>query len=451
MPRPRRSRELSVWMNAERVGTWTLGANSTHSFAYSESWLGAPAARPISLSMPLRAAGVPYRDQVVESFFDNLLPDSREIRRRIQSHFHTASTRAFDLLAEIGRDCVGALHLLPIDQEPAGLGGIEGLPLDEGAIAALLRTQPNSAFTGGHDYDEFRISLAGAQEKTAFLRHRDGWQRPLGATPTTHIFKLPLGRVGNMQADFSTSVENEWLCAQIVEAFGLAVAPCAMANFEDQRVLIVERFDRRLARTGTHWLRLPQEDCCQALGVPPAMKYEAEGGPGIKAILDLLLASQDAAADRLAFFRTQLVFWLLCATDGHAKNFSVSIEPLGRFRLTPLYDVLSAYPILGQGANQLAPARARMAMAVTGKNRHYEWNRILARHWSQTARACGIDPEQARQIIDELVSQTPAVIDRVGHALPANFPAVVAEPIFDGLRVAAARLAAAPAASERAD
>lgn len=445
MARPRGSRELTVWMNAERVGTWTLGANSTHTFAYSESWLASPSARPISLSMPLRAAGVPYRDQVVESFFDNLLPDSRDIRRRIQTRFHAASARAFDLLAEIGRDCVGALQLLPGDEEPAGLDRIEGRPLDEVAIAALLRTQTNSAFAGGHDYDEFRISLAGAQEKTALLRHRDGWQRPLGTTPTTHIFKLPLGRVGNMQADFSTSVENEWLCAQIVEAFGLTVARCEMANFEEQRVLIVERFDRRLARSGSHWLRLPQEDCCQALGVPPAMKYEADGGPGIKAILDLLLGSQEAAKDRLAFFRTQLVFWMLCATDGHAKNFSIGIEPLGRFRLTPLYDVLSAYPILGQGANQLAASRARMAMAVTGKNRHCEWNRILARHWLQTARACGIDPAQARQTLVELVGQTPAVIDRVGKTLPANFPATVAEPIFAGLRAAAAKLAAAPA------
>jgi serine/threonine-protein kinase HipA len=428
-------------MNAERVGSWTLGANNTHTFAYTDSWLSAPAARPISLSMPLRAVEVPYRDHVVESFFDNLLPDSREIRRRIQTHFHAASTRAFDLLAEIGRDCVGALQLLPLDQVPTGLDRIEGLPLDDVAIAQLLRTQPNSAFTGGHDYDEFRISLAGAQEKTALLRHQGGWQRPLGTTPTTHIFKLPLGRVGNMQADFSSSVENEWLCAQIVDAYGLAVAQCEMASFEDQRVLIVERFDRRLARAGTHWLRLPQEDCCQALGVAPAMKYEADGGPGMKAILDLLLGSQDATADRLAFFKAQLVFWLLCATDGHGKNFSVSIQPEGRYRLTPLYDVLSAYPILGQGANQMAPARARMAMAVSGKNRHYEWNRILARHWLQTAHACGIDAGEARRTIDELVSQTPAVIARTSNALPAIFPAAVADAIFDGLRVASAKLA----------
>lgn len=441
MARPRKTRQLAVWMNAERIGSWTLGSNNSHAFAYGESWLVSPASRPLSLSMPLRPGDIPYRDEVVEAFFDNLLPDSREIRRRIQARFHAASTHAFDLLAEIGRDCVGAVQLLPIDQAPIGLDRIESQALSDAEIAQLLRSTPASAFLGQHGYDEFRISLTGAQEKTALLWHEGGWHRPLGATPTTHIFKLPLGRVGNMQADFSTSVENEWLCAQIVAAYGLPVASCEIAVFEDQKALIVERFDRRLAQAGTHWLRLPQEDCCQALGVPPAIKYESDGGPGIKAILDLLLGAQDAAADRLTFFKAQVVFWLLCATDGHAKNFSLAIEPQGRYRMKPLYDVLSAYPILGRGANQLALERARMAMAVTGKNRHYEWNRILRRHWISTARICGIAQDVVQTMIDELVANTPEVIANVTAALPPTFPVHVADTVFAGLRASAVKLA----------
>lgn len=440
MARPRKTRQLAVWMNAERIGTWTLGSNNSHAFAYEESWLVSPASRPLSLSMPLRPGDIPYRDEVVESFFDNLLPDSREIRRRIQARFHAASTHAFDLLTEIGRDCVGAVQLLPLDLAPVGLDRIDSQPLSDAEIAQLLRSTPGTAFLGQHGYDEFRISLAGAQEKTALLWHQGSWHRPLGATPTTHIFKLPLGRVGNMQADFSTSVENEWLCAQIVAAYGLQVASCEIAVFEEQKALIVERFDRRLAQAGTHWLRLPQEDCCQALGVPPAIKYESDGGPGIKAILDLLLGAQDAAADRLTFFKAQLVFWLLCATDGHGKNFSLSIEPQGRYRMTPLYDVLSAHPILGRGANQLAPERARMAMAVTGQNRHYEWTRILRRHWISTARTCGISQDVAQAMIDELVASTPAVIAKVTAALPSTFPAQVADTVFAGVRSAATKL-----------
>ncbi len=440
MARPRKTRQLAVWMNAERIGTWTLGANSAHAFSYEESWLVSSASRPLSLSMPLLPADISYRDNVVESFFDNLLPDSLEIRRRIQTRFHATSTHAFDLLAEIGRDCVGAVQLLPIDQAPVRLNRIDSQTLSNADIAQLLRRTPASVFFGQHGYDEFRISLAGAQEKTALLWHQGCWQRPLGATPTTHIFKLPIGRVGNMQADFSTSVENEWLCAQIVAAYGLPVASCEISVFEDQKALIVERFDRRLAQAGTHWLRLPQEDCCQALGVPPAIKYESDGGPGIKAILDLLLGAQDAAADRLLFFKAQIVFWLLCATDGHGKNFSLAIEPQGRYRMTPLYDVLSAYPILGRGANQLAPERARMAMAVSGQNRHYEWSCILRRHWFSTARECGISQHAAHEIIDELITNTPVVIAKVSESLPAAFPAELAESIFAGIQSSVSQL-----------
>lgn len=441
MPRPHKTRQLAVWMNAERVGTWTLRPNNGHAFNYEESWLVSPASRPLSLSMPVQPVAVPYRGSIVESFFDNLLPDSREIRRRIQARFHATSTDAFDLLTEIGRDCVGAVQLLPIDQAPVGLDRIDSQVLTDTEIAQLLRSTPATAFLGQHGYDQFRISLAGAQEKTALLRHEGAWHLPLGATPTTHIFKLPLGRVGNMQADFSSSVENEWLCAQIVAAYGLPVAGCEIAIFEDQKALIVERFDRRLSQEGTHWLRLPQEDCCQALGMSPAIKYESDGGPGIKAILDLLLGSQDAATDRLMFFKAQLVFWLLCATDGHAKNFSLAIKPQGRYRLTPLYDVLSAYPILGHGANQLPPERARMAMAVTGHNRHYEWTRIFRRHWISTARLCGISEKAAQTLIEELAANTPTVIARVGATLPSTFPVDVANSIFDGMRTSAVKLA----------
>jgi serine/threonine-protein kinase HipA len=62
--------------------------------------------------------------------------------------------------------------------------------------------------------------------------------------------------------DLSTSVENEWLCAQIVRAYGIEVASCQMETFGEFKTLVVERFDRRLAADGKWYLRLPQEDLC---------------------------------------------------------------------------------------------------------------------------------------------------------------------------------------------
>jgi len=437
MARPRKRKALGVWMNGLEVGTWLQESTGEHVFAYSPQWLAQPEARPLSLSMPLRT-GSPYRGRMVEGWFDNLLPDSREIRQRMQSRFHAASARAFDLLTEIGRDCVGAVQLLPDGQVPEDIGRISGEALSESDIAALLRATPVAGT--GDGAAEFRISLAGAQEKTALLWHEGRWQRPLGATPTTHIFKLPLGRVGNFQGDLSTSVENEWLCSRIVEAYGLPVARTQIGLFEDQKALIVERFDRRLALDGSHWLRLPQEDLCQALDVPSALKYEADGGPGVLPIMDLLLGSRIADLDRRTFLKAQVVFWLLCATDGHAKNFSVTIEPKGRFRLTPLYDVISVWPLIGRGARQLALEKARMAMAVLSKNRHYRWNDIRPRHWLSTARACGFDPEVMQAIVDEVVETTPRVRASIQSLLPGDFPASVSEPILSGLERGADRL-----------
>ena len=243
-----------------------------------------------------------------------------------------------------------------------------------------------------------------------------------------------------MQADLSTSVENEWLCAQIVREFGLPAANCNIAEFSDQKVLVVERFDRRLANDKQWWIRLPQEDMCQATATPPALRYEADGGPGVSDICSLLLGSRNAATDRRNFFKTQVLFWLLCATDGHAKNFSVFIEANGRFSLTPIYDVISAYPILGGRKNQMPPQKVKMAMAVRGKNRHYKWSEIQTRHWISTAAEVGLEAT-AREDILGLVERAPSVVERVAALLPKHFPDKVSGPIFDGLLRSAKRLA----------
>ena len=147
------------------------------------------------------------------------------------------------------------------------------------------------------------------------------WCRPLGATPSTHIFKLPLGVIANTsRVDMFDCVKNEWLCAQIVQALGLPMAHTEMAVFGDQRVLIVERFDREWMEDGKWIARLSQEDICQALGLPPRLKYEDDGGPSAAAGLTLLAGSADAETDRMAFQLVQLAFWLMAAPDGHAKN-----------------------------------------------------------------------------------------------------------------------------------
>ena len=118
MGRPSKTRRLTIRMNGDKVGTWTLTSADDHVFNYDPAWPASTFARPISLSMPFLPGNAPYRGAVVESFFDNLLPDSLDIRRRLQARFGAASPLAFDLLAETGRDCVGALQVSPEGVDP---------------------------------------------------------------------------------------------------------------------------------------------------------------------------------------------------------------------------------------------------------------------------------------------------------------------------------------------
>lgn len=427
-------------MNGQRVGLWSRRA-AGDTLAYAKTWFDAPHGRPLSLSLPFQPGNQAHQGEAVRNYFSNLLPDSQPILERLAQRFKTGSTEAFDLLTEIGRDCVGALQIVPAGQEPGNPLVIEGVALDDAGVARELAAAISSGARPGEADDPapFRISLAGAQEKTALLRVGQQWLRPTGATPTTHILKLPLGLVGNQKLDLRDSVENEWLCAQLLAAYKLPVASCELGNFDGTRALIVERFDRRWTADDKALLRLPQEDMCQAMGTSPLLKYEADGGPGMDRILALLASSGQRERDRETFFRAQLLFWLLCAPDGHAKNFSIHIGARGAFTMTPLYDVLSAYPMLGAGPNQINPHKIRLAMAVRGKNPHWKMRDVLRRHWNEVARRHGV-AESADALIAEIVRITPAVIARVGAGLPAQFPAHVADSIFAGLQDAATRL-----------
>jgi serine/threonine-protein kinase HipA len=428
----RDSRALFVWANGARVGTWRWPLRTAPEFEYAESWMSMSDARPLSLSLPLPAAPIPHRGAAVEAYFDNLLPDSDTIRRRLQERFQTKSRGAFDLLGAIGRDCVGAIQLLPLDEPPPDVEAVDASALTGKQIEAELAAvvSPRAFGVGARD---FRISIAGAQEKTAFLKWKGKWCRPSGSTPTTHIFKLPLGLVANGQADMSTSVENEWLCARIAAEFGLPTARCEIERFGQTKVLIVERFDRVLHSSGKFWLRLMQEDMCQATGLPSVRKYQADGGPGVQEIARILDTSVERTADRETFFRSQLLFYLLAAPDGHGKNFSIRILPRGEYRLTPLYDVLSAWPVIGNRSRQLPLQKIKLAMALPGtRGWHYKLGAIQRRHFEELAKRLRLGNEAGR-IIDDMLGNVPRVIAAAQRGLPRGFPQALLDSILEGM------------------
>lgn len=420
----RRLGPLGVWMNGRRVGRLSSETSGAIHFRYDPDWLAWEGAMPISLSLPLREDA--WSGPPVLNVLDNLLPDLTEIRRHMAERIGAEGSDPFSLLAAIGRDCVGALQFLPDEEAPGPLNRIDAEPYSEDQIADLIGSLGRSPLGVTGD-DDFRISLAGAQEKTAMLRRDGQWFLPHGSTPTTHILKPTIGMVDGF--DLSTSVENEHLCMRLASAFGLPVAATEMATFGERRVLVVERFDRRWLPDG-RLIRLPQEDFCQATSTPSARKYENKGGPGAVAVLNLLLGSDDPGRDRQTILRALIVFWLLGATDGHAKNFSLSLRPGGGYALTDLYDILSTQPLVAMGALRLA--QFKMSMAI-GDNRNYRIEAILPRHFEQTAAAARMPRTVVRDLFEDLADRAPKALEAVLESLPIEFPQSVAEPIAAGI------------------
>lgn len=439
MGRKSHSRALSVWTNGQRVGTWTIPTRGDIEFIYDPEWMSSPSGRPLSLSLPYTGDQA-LKGARVRNFFDNLLPDSEPIRKRLATRFKTETTEAFDLLQAIGRDCVGAVQLLGEDEIPTDITSIIGTPMSEEEIEKLLiQTTSTGPLSNLDDNEDLRISLAGAQEKTALLWHDGAWMRPHGSTPTTHILKLPLGLVGHRKADFSTSVENEWLSMNLLAEYGLPVATTALLTFGSQKALGVERFDRQLHSSGTWLMRLPQEDFCQVKGVPSHLKYESDGGPGLADLAGVLSGSVQAEQDLATLLKAQVLFWMLAAPDGHAKNFSIRLLPQGRYSLTPLYDVMSIWPVEGNGASQFSHYKAKLAMALLGKNKHYHFKDVQRRHFNSTAAKC-FQRTDAEDLIEQVLERTTTAIDNVAKKLPKGFPEKVAESIFQGLRKSAEQL-----------
>lgn len=438
MGRPSQTRALGVWANGLRVGRWTIPRSGPMTLTYDEAWASAPEGRPLSLSLPFTLDELTVTGERVAHYFDNLLPDSEPIRRRISSRFGVGRD-TFALLAAIGRDCVGAVQLLPLDEEPHDVHKIQTRPLTDAEVERLLRATTQAGSFSGDEGQDFRISLAGAQEKTALTFHRGRWCMPLGSTPTTDILKLPLGLVGLRELDLRLSVENEWLCSRVLAAFGVPVAESEILTFGEVKTLGVKRFDRKLHPSKKYWLRLPQEDFCQVTGRPSSAKYEHEGGPGLVEMSHILASSDSRETDLTTLMKAQLLFWMLAAIDGHAKNFSIHLLPQGRFHLAPLYDVISAWPVVGKRADQLHEKKLKMAMALRGKNKHYRLDEIRREHFNTTARACGFGPDM-NGLLDETIEATPRVIAQVGNELPKDFPIHLFEAVTEGLERAARML-----------
>lgn len=426
MARRRKHAPLRVLLNNRLVGYLNKAPGGAVDFRYDDAWLGWENAIPVSLSLPLREDA--YKGEPVVAVFENLLPDSNKLRKMVAAKVGADGTDAYSLLSQIGRDCVGALQFIPDNAgDIPNPAGIAGEVIGEEEIEILLNNLSRAPL-GLTEDEEFRISVAGAQEKTALLWHQGKWLKPHGTTPTTHIFKTRIGTLQN-GIDLSNSVENEYYCLKLLGAFGLPVNIAEIHTFGATKALVIERFDRQMAKDG-RLLRVPQEDFCQVLSCPPTRKYQNEGGPGMADILARLKASDTPAVDQKNFLKAQILFWLIGATDGHAKNFSVFLGAGGTFSLTPFYDVLTAQPSLD--ARQIERKQMKLAM-FAGVGRHYRIDEISGRHFVQTTERAGLPGAMAIGALEEVAEAANGALELVAKQLPKGFPEDIHAAVSKGL------------------
>lgn len=348
---------LDVWFGETKAGALSQDEAGPLSFTYDPGYLAGPEPRAISFSMPLQEGS--YADRIVRPFFSGLLPDEGA-RQRLAGALGISAGNAFGLLEVIGGECAGALSLYPPGENPPSSNddGVEFL--DQSRLEEILGKLRERPLLGGEE--GVRLSLAGAQDKIAVCVEGDAIGLAKGGRPTTHILKPFIQALDG-------TVENELFCLRLAARLKLPVPAVEMRHGGAIPFLLVERYDRALHKDGTI-SRLHQEDFCQALSVPPELKYEDEGGPGTEGSLDLIdRATARPAADRLAFIRALIFHYLVGNADAHAKNYAL----LYRAKvpdLAPLYDVVctAAYPRLAK----------KHAMAIGGRSIP---DTIQLKHW----------------------------------------------------------------------
>jgi serine/threonine-protein kinase HipA len=437
--RPRLQRSLGVWTNGHRVGRWSVGSQGGHSLAYERAWVESSQGRPLSLSLPFTAGGKPLRGARVQWYFEHLLPTAPLARQRLQALCGVASPAAFDLLAALGRDCAGAVQLLPDEADPGDAQRVDGAPLDESDMPRLLdalAAEPGTRPEAGVRVPA--VALAGTQAKTALLWHQGRWCLPLGATPSTHILQLPLGAQAGGAPAFNTSLENEWLCVRLLTEFGFQLPLMRIESVGAHKLLIVERTDRRWVDE-RWWARLPDEDLGQATGTPPHQVSESAGGPGLARLLELLRGSDEAAQDRERLLAATVLMWMLAVPDVSAKRFRLRLLPAGHYVLGPLSGVMSAWPVVGRQPSPASLKRLPLGLSPDGRPIGHDGVTLQAWRGAAQRHALGSSFDA---VLSGLAAWTERAIERVSAELPDRFPTSVSGPVFEGLRRSARVLAA---------
>ena len=391
---------LDVYLNNKLAGELKQDDVGQISFTYNEQYLEHKGAHSLSQSLPLRKETFDFRE--CRAFFSGILPEG-EIREIIARNLGISQRNDFSMLERIGGECAGAITFLPPSQKLIS-NDYEYRTLSTEELGKLLKELPNRPLMAGEK--GIRLSLAGAQNKLAVHKKGEIISIPIGNAPSTHILKPSIQR-------FRGIVFNEALCMKLATAIGINTAKVEIGSAEGMDYLLVERYDRTI-HTGKNgqFIRLHQEDFCQALGIVSEKKYQKEGGPAFKDCFNLLREISNTPLIDLQRLLDIVIFnYLVGNHDAHGKNFSLLYETSEQpdeilVRLAPFYDIVCTdfYPELDK----------LLAMEIGGK---YISSAIQPLHFEKFAEDTGLAKRLVKQRVRELAG---LIIENLKNSTPEH-------------------------------
>jgi serine/threonine-protein kinase HipA len=361
-----------------------------------ERWgLGSPA---LSVGLPI---GTPTgrRDLRGLDFFENMLPEGPALTR-MAALAGVRQVDTYGILATFGRDCAGAIMLLP-DGVQSGTPGQGGYTPMTSADLQRVLSDLDAAPLAAAPERGFRPSLPGFQRKALLGRGDNGtWQLPNGDAPSTWILK-PDGP--------HSMAANEATCLRLAAACALEPAQAELLDVAGLPVLAVRRYDRMEAAGAALPARLHQEDGCQATATPPGMKYEEQGGPALRDLAGVL-RNYGKPADVTRLLERTTFNVAVGNADAHAKNFSVLHDTdSAAISLAPLYDVLSTIALeLTDSAGRPMQADTHLGQRVGGQA---DIRKVTVADLVHEAASWGIRRRRASSVVAE-------TLDRIVAAIP---------------------------------
>lgn len=333
---------ISIELNgSERhVGSITGTADSDARFCYCGDYIRDSGSIPVSASLPLQAE--PFSAEQTRNFFDGLLPEGYT-RKTVANWLHEDEGSYLQILAALGKECLGALKVTDAESQEEVPCSYEQLSLEQvRALAQEGATKSAELVAKSH------LSLTGASGKVGLYYNQQNqqWYLPIGSAPSTHIVKQSHVRLNSI-------VTNEQLAILTAKKVGIDVPDTFIintGNFADEDVLFATaRYDRVWSHNPVMTgnlpmpLRLHQEDFGQALGIPATAKYERQGQHHFQDMFHILRRySSDPIQDQLKLWDLVVFNFLLGNTDAHLKNYSLlhGQNPKS-VRLAPAYDLVS--------------------------------------------------------------------------------------------------------------